>query len=223
MQAPALIDKLGLKPHPEGGWYREFYRSTERVQTLRDTRSAITTIYYLLERDQISRWHVVEADEIWHFYEGAPLELVGYEPGARALLRYVLGSTGDDHVRVAVIRKGVWQAARSLGDFSLVGCSVGPGFEFEDFSLRRQSLRASAALRRQARPLAKGQPERGCCANSSSATAGCTRRAFGFARPPLSPSVNTLPRPQPWRVREQGSFQLAASRHGGIARRVMVE
>jgi predicted cupin superfamily sugar epimerase len=133
MQARALIDKLGLKPHPEGGWYREIYRSTERVQTLRDTRSAITTIYYLLERDQISRWHVVEADEIWHFYEGAPLELVAYEPGARALLRYVLGSTGDDRVRVAAIRQGVWQAARSLGDFSLVGCSVGPGFEFGDF------------------------------------------------------------------------------------------
>lgn len=133
MQAHALIDKLGLKPHPEGGWYREIYRSSERVQTLRDTRSAITTIYYLLERGQIARWHVVEADEIWHFYEGAPLELVAYEPEARALLRYVLGSTGDDHTRLAAIRKGVWQAARSLGDFSLVGCSVGPGFEFEDF------------------------------------------------------------------------------------------
>ena len=133
MQAHALIDKLDLKPHPEGGWYREIYRSSERVQTPRGERAAITAIYYLLERNQISRWHVVEADEIWHFYEGAPLELVAYEPEARALLRNVLGNTGDDHARLAVIRKGVWQAARSLGDFSLVGCSVGPGFEFEDF------------------------------------------------------------------------------------------
>src|SRR5215469_18171804 len=133
VQARALIEKLDLKPHPEGGWYREVHRSSERVQARRGDRSAITTIYYLLERKQISRWHVVEADEIWHFYEGAPLELVAYEPEARALSGTVLGNTTDDHARAAVIRKGVWQAARSLGDFSLVGCSVGPGFDFEDF------------------------------------------------------------------------------------------
>lgn len=133
MQTRALTDKLDLEPHPEGGWYREIYRSSDRVHTTRGARSAITAIYYLLERNQISRWHVVEADEIWHFYEGSPLELLAYDPEARALVRCVLGSTSEEHERVAVIRKGVWQAARSLGDFSLVGCSVGPGFEFEDF------------------------------------------------------------------------------------------
>jgi uncharacterized protein len=133
MQVRALIDKLDLEPHPEGGSYREIYRSSERVQTPRGARSAITAIYYLLERSEISRWHVVEADEIWHFYEGSPLELLAYDPEARALVRCVLGNTGDDHERVAVIRKGVWQAARSLGDFSLVGCTVAPGFDFEDF------------------------------------------------------------------------------------------
>jgi len=133
MQTRALIDKLGLEPHPEGGWYREIYRSSDRVQTRRGARSAITAIYYLLERNQASRWHVVEADEIWHFYEGSPLDLLAYEPDARALLRRVLGSTSEGHERIAVIGKGVWQAARSLGEFSLVGCSVGPGFDFEDF------------------------------------------------------------------------------------------
>jgi predicted cupin superfamily sugar epimerase len=133
MQARAVIDKLNLKPHPEGGSYRQIYRSSERVKTVRGAHSAITAIYYLLERNQISRWHVVEADEIWHFYEGSPLELLAYDPEARALVRCVLGNTRDDHERVAVIQKGIWQAARSLGDFSLVGCSVGPGFEFEDF------------------------------------------------------------------------------------------
>lgn len=133
MRARALIVRLDLEPHPEGGWYREIYRSSEPVQTTRGARSAITAIYYLLERDQISRWHVVEADEIWHFYEGAPLELLAYDPQPRALRRCVLGSTTDDNERVAGIRQGVWQAARSLGDFSLVGCSVGPGFDFEDF------------------------------------------------------------------------------------------
>ena len=135
MQARALIDTLDLKPHPEGGSYREIYRSNERVQTARGARCAITAVYYLLKRDQVSRWHVVEADEVWHFYEGSPLELLAYDPEARALVRHVLGSTSEDRKRVAVIRTGVWQAARSLGDFSLVGCSVGPGFEFEDFRL----------------------------------------------------------------------------------------
>ena len=135
LQARALIDKLDLRPHPEGGSYREIYRSSERVQTARGTRCAITAIYYLLERNQISRWHVVEADEIWQFYEGSPLELLAYDPEARELVRCVLGNMRDGEERVAVIRKGIWQAARSLGDFSLVGCNVGPGFDFEDFRL----------------------------------------------------------------------------------------
>ena len=94
------------------------------MQTRRGIRSATTTIYYALERYQISRWHVVDTDEIWHFYEGAPLELLAYHPKARALIRCVLGDTSESHERVAVIRKGVWQAARSLGDFPLVGCRV---------------------------------------------------------------------------------------------------
>jgi predicted cupin superfamily sugar epimerase len=131
--ARAVIHKLELKPHPEGGWYREIYRSAARVQTARGGRSAITAIYYLLERHQFSRWHVVEADEIWHFYEGSPLELLAYDPERGELVRRVLGNTTEDHERVAGMPRRVWQAARSLGDFSLVGCSVGPGFEFEDF------------------------------------------------------------------------------------------
>lgn len=135
LQARTLIDKLALKPHPEGGSYREIYRSSEDVQTARGTRCAITAIYYLLERNQISRWHVVEADEIWQFYEGSPLELLAYDPEARELVRWVLGNMSDAQERVAVIRKGIWQAARSLGDFSLVGCNVGPGFDFQDFRL----------------------------------------------------------------------------------------
>jgi uncharacterized protein len=133
MQVKQVIGKLNLKPHPEGGWYREIHRSGTHVQTSRGARSAITTIYYALERAQISRWHVVDADEIWHFYDGAPLELLAYDPRKCLLMRSVLGRTEDDHERVTVVRKGVWQAARSLGAFSLMGCSVGPGFEFTDF------------------------------------------------------------------------------------------
>jgi uncharacterized protein len=127
-RARHLIDKLALQPHPEGGWYREIYRSPTRVETARGPRSAITTIYYLLERHQLSRWHVVQADELWHFYAGAPLELLEYDPTARNLTRHELGEAS-----VGVIRTGVWQAARSRGEYSLVGCTVGPGFEFADF------------------------------------------------------------------------------------------
>lgn len=133
MNARELVEKLSLLPHPEGGWYREIYRSRERVQTRRGLRSALTTIHYLLEHRQLSRWHVVESAEIWHFYDGAPLELLAYDPENRTLERHVLGDVSEGHETVAVIEAGVWQAARSRGEFSLVGCTVGPGFEFEDF------------------------------------------------------------------------------------------
>jgi predicted cupin superfamily sugar epimerase len=163
-RATDLVKKLALQPHPEGGWYREIYRSPTRVDTARGSRAALTTIYYLLERNQLSRWHVVQADELWHFYGGAPLELLDYNPTSRKLTRHVLGylaanadtegeaapaaaaalhgaigsrdvSRGDisGATSVAVIPTGVWQAARSLGDYTLVGCTVGPGFEFADF------------------------------------------------------------------------------------------
>jgi len=133
MNASELVETLSLLPHPEGGWYREIYRARERVQTRRGLRSALTTIHYLLERRQLSRWHVVESAEIWHFYAGASLELLAYDPVTRSLERHVLGDVSEGNETVAVIETGVWQAARSLGEFSLVGCTVGPGFEFEDF------------------------------------------------------------------------------------------
>ena len=128
----AWIEELDLKPHPEGGWYREIYRSSQQVQANRGSRSAITAIYYLLERTQLSRWHVVESDEIWHFHSGNPLELLAYHPDERVLERHLLGAAAE-HEPVVAIAHGVWQAARTLGDFSLVGCDVGPGFDFQDF------------------------------------------------------------------------------------------
>jgi uncharacterized protein len=127
VSARALIEKLKLTPHPEGGWYREVFRSPVQVSTPRGPRSAITTIYYLLEQGQLSRWHVVSSDEIWHFYGGSPLELLSYEPAKRALERTTLTEG------VHAIEAGMWQAARSLGEYSFVGCSVGPGFDFADF------------------------------------------------------------------------------------------
>jgi uncharacterized protein len=131
--ASELVARLKMTPHPEGGWYREVHRASQRVQTARGSRSAITSIYYLLEQGQLSRWHVVTSDEIWHFHTGAPLELLIYTPETRELRRSVLGPPDDERQPIGIVRAGEWQAARSLGACSLVGCDVGPGFEFEDF------------------------------------------------------------------------------------------
>lgn len=126
-RARQLIESLGLAPHPEGGWYRQVYKSDERVTRRRDgaDRSALTTIYFLLVEGTSSAWHRVESDEVWHFYEGDPLEL-----STRASSTIL-----DASNRVHVIPAREWQSARPLGAYTLVGCTVGPGFEFDDFEL----------------------------------------------------------------------------------------
>ncbi|MES1262974.1 MAG: cupin domain-containing protein [Peristeroidobacter soli] len=131
--AAELVARLRLEPHPEGGWYREVHRSVELINTARGPRSAITSIYFLLETRQKSRWHVVASDELWHHVGGAPLELVMYSPDTKVVQHAVLGSPGDAREPTGVAQAGVWQAARSLGAYSLMACDVGPGFDFEDF------------------------------------------------------------------------------------------
>lgn len=127
-RAKQLIASLALAPHPEGGWYRQVYKSESRVTRLSDgaDRSALTTIYFLLVAGTYSAWHRVTSDEVWHWYEGEPLEL---------LTRSGTVVLDADH-RVHVIRAGEWQAARPLGAYALVGCTVGPGFEFDDFEMQ---------------------------------------------------------------------------------------
>lgn len=126
-RARQLIESLQLQPHPEGGWYRQVYKSEDRVTRNHDgaDRSALTTIYFLLVEGTYSRWHRVDSDEVWHFYEGDPLELSTRSESV------VLDA---DH-RVHVIPARAWQSARPLGAYTLVGCTVGPGFEFEDFEM----------------------------------------------------------------------------------------
>jgi predicted cupin superfamily sugar epimerase len=131
--ASELVKRLGLEPHPEGGWYREIHRSAAIVQTPRGPRSALTAIYFLLEQQQYSRWHVVGSDEVWHHGDGAALGLLTYRPDSRELQHRVLGPVSEAQEPIAVARAGEWQAARSLGSWSLVGCDVAPGFDFEDF------------------------------------------------------------------------------------------
>jgi uncharacterized protein len=132
--AAQLIARLHLREHPEGGWYREVHRGAEPIATSRGPRAALTSIYYLLEAGQKARWHMVTSDEIWHFHDGAPLELLAYEPARMELIRQMLGPAGDGREPIGVVRAGLWQAARSRGDWTLVGCDVGPGFDFADFS-----------------------------------------------------------------------------------------
>lgn len=136
-RAEALIRLLNLHPHPEGGFYRRIHQSENRVFRSQDgiDRRALTTIYYLLPEGSISRWHAVEADEVWHFYEGAPLELLSFDARGSSLSMHQLGPLESGCSPVFVVPAGWWQAARSLGAYTLVGCTVGPGFEFEDFTL----------------------------------------------------------------------------------------
>ncbi|MFL6589611.1 MAG: cupin domain-containing protein [Chthoniobacterales bacterium] len=135
-RAKELISELSLEPHPEGGHFREIFRSSSQVQPLdeRPARSALTTIYFLLTSGQHSRWHRVASDEAWHFYEGDPLELYWIGPNDEIHEELLTGVSSEGRP-VCVVPAGCWQAAKPRGEYSLVGCTVGPGFEFEDFEM----------------------------------------------------------------------------------------
>lgn len=131
MDADTVARLLGLSPHPEGGAYVETWRAPSGP----GERPAGTAIYFLLRAGEVSRWHRVDAAEAWHFYAGAPLEL-WIASGGGATTRHVLGiDLGTGERPQAVVPAEAWQSARSLGDWSLVGCTVAPGFEFAGFEL----------------------------------------------------------------------------------------
>jgi predicted cupin superfamily sugar epimerase len=132
LTARAVVEALGLKPHPEGGWYVETFRD----ETPDGGRAASTAIYYLLERSQVSAWHRIDAVEIWHFHAGAPLELSLAPPSGETSETHALGPelTLGQRPQVIVPRFW-WQSARSTGDWTLVGCTVAPGFEFSSFEM----------------------------------------------------------------------------------------
>jgi predicted cupin superfamily sugar epimerase len=140
-RARELIQLLDLQPHPEGGWYREIHRSTATVSPAdhRPPRSALTVIYFLLERGQFSAWHVVASDECWQHCEGDPLELLMFDAGSGRTERVELGPITASRRSTSVVPPGVWQAARSVGQYTLVQCAVGPGFDFADFLMLRDS------------------------------------------------------------------------------------
>lgn len=145
MSRPAeLITALGLQPHPEGGHYVETFRSAHVLATAAGSRNASTAILFLLTAGSCSRWHRVSSDEAWHWHEGGPLELLLCPAPGAALTRLRLGPVATDTRPQAVVPAGWWQAARPLGEYALVGCTVAPGFDFADFTLLPRE-RADAA------------------------------------------------------------------------------
>jgi predicted cupin superfamily sugar epimerase len=130
--AQSVIEELGLIAHPEGGWYGETWRATS-VDGLRPTGSAIV---YLLSAGERSHWHRVDADEIWQFSAGDPLELRVWDEARSEVTRHTLGTAlADGETIQAVVPAGAWQAARPLGQWTLVGCVVSPAFDFAGFEL----------------------------------------------------------------------------------------
>jgi len=131
LTADEVIRLLRLEAHPEGGYFRETFRDSKRV----GDRSASTVIYFLLKQGEISRWHRIDAVEVWHWYGGAPIRLQirnGEAPVETVLL-------GNDLLKnerpQAIVPAYAWQSAESLGAWTLVGCTVAPGFEFAGFEL----------------------------------------------------------------------------------------
>ncbi|MBN2202044.1 cupin domain-containing protein [bacterium] len=123
-----------MESHIEGGWFRELYRSMDRVRhTDGRDRNASTAIHYLLTGGSVCRWHRVQSDELWHFCEGQALELHEIPADLSRHTVHRLASSGGEWFRV--IPAGCWQAARSTGGFTLVTCVVAPGFEYADFRL----------------------------------------------------------------------------------------
>ena len=131
-EARAVAAALGMRPHPEGGWYVEAWRAT----SVDGTRPAGSAILYLLAAGERSHWHRVDADELWQYSAGDPLELRVWAEGDAAVTVHRLGTdvTGGASVQ-AIVPAGAWQSAGSLGAWTLVGCIVVPAFEFDGFEL----------------------------------------------------------------------------------------
>ena len=140
-----LIDSFKMAPHPEGGYYRETYRSNETIQEeclplrFRGERLFSTGIYYLLRGGEFSAFHRIKSDEMWHFYAGGPLNIYVIDHTGNFELVTMGQNINNGEVYQAVIRAGNWFAAQPVGTvgFSFMGCTVAPGFDFEDFELAK--------------------------------------------------------------------------------------
>ncbi len=143
MNSTFWVNKLNLLPHPEGGFYKETYRSKELVNSIslnnkKVERPSSTAIYFLLTKGNFSAFHRIASDEMWHFYHGDPLVVHVIHPTGD-YEKILLGNEIDNNcVPQALVPAKSWFASESLGQYSLVGCTVAPGFDFEDFELAKQ-------------------------------------------------------------------------------------
>jgi uncharacterized protein len=128
--AQDIIEALSLRPHPEGGYFRETFRDAQAI----NGRAASTAIYYLLAKGQPSHWHRIDAAEVWHWYGGASLVLSIKTPEKLFVHRLGIDLFAGEAPQ-AVVPAGIWQSAESLGEWTLVGCTVAPGFEFGTFEM----------------------------------------------------------------------------------------
>lgn len=156
-RAAALVSELGLQAHPEGGHYAEVFRSTHAVHTDdgRSGRVALTTIDFLLVAGQCSAWHRVRADEVWHLLEGAGLRLWLAPPDLSSFGAVELGPVEAGRRPRHVVPADWWQAAEPLGAYAYVGATVGPGFDFADFSFGRDEPALRQALQTRAPDLCR--------------------------------------------------------------------
>jgi uncharacterized protein len=146
-RAEELIRTLQLEPHIEGGHYRRIYESATRVAYAGSAQRAVaTSIYFLLADGELSRWHCVDADEVWHYYEGQALELLRFDPVEGVLTTHILGPASRESAPVFVVPAGMWQAARPRGAYTLVGCTVAPGYEYRGFMLLDQAPEVARRL-----------------------------------------------------------------------------
>lgn len=147
-EAQDLIAELNMQPHPEGGFFAEVYRANNTVESPINNaqRASLTHIYFLLLEGQVSRFHQVAHDEVWNYYCGAPLNLYHIQ-NSKPLIEtescdIQTITIGEAPNYTHIIPSYQWQAAETLGEFTLVGCSVAPGFDFEDFDFMRKDEHA---------------------------------------------------------------------------------
>lgn len=143
-EVQGIIDALNLALHPEGGYYRETYRSNEFIRRSNgDKHSAGTGIYFLLPQNVCTNWHRVSSDELWHFYRGDQLVLEIIDGNERFHRRFLNDNPDGEIILQELVPKNCWQRAYSTGRYSLCGCTVSPGFEFEDFEMTEADELAS--------------------------------------------------------------------------------
>lgn len=157
MRAAYLVKVLDLQPHPEGGFYREVYRSADRIAAsalgsgFGGDRNFSTSIYFLLEKENFSAFHRIKSDETWHFYEGDTLEVLEIDAKGHVQITNLGNNIETGDVYQYTVKANTWFGSRvkAGGQYSLVGCTVAPGFDFRDFEMasRAELLREFPTLR----------------------------------------------------------------------------